>query len=80
MEWGKLSIKLKLTRIQTSPKAAANTMVLLLLLLLLLNKGHWENGKKHGEGIFTYLNKDVYSGWWKYGVKEGKGTYVYSKS
>lgn len=40
--------------------------------------GQWENGKRHGEGIFTYPNKDVYSGWWAFGKKEGKGTYVYA--
>lgn len=40
--------------------------------------GQWENGKKHGEGIYTYANKDVYSGWWAFGKKHGKGTYVYA--
>lgn len=24
--------------------------------------GYWENGKRHGEGMLTYPNKDVYSG------------------
>ena len=33
---------------------------------------------RHGEGVFTYLNKDVYSGWFKYGKKEGKGTYIFA--
>ncbi len=27
-------------------------------------KGEWKNGKKHGEGLYTYSNKDVYSGEW----------------
>mmetsp|Transcript_16450 Transcript_16450/g.14138 ORF Transcript_16450/g.14138 Transcript_16450/m.14138 type:complete len:129 (-) Transcript_16450:172-558(-) len=27
--------------------------------------------------MFTYPNKDIYSGWWKYGKKHGKGTYVF---
>ena len=27
--------------------------------------------------MFTYLNKDIYSGNWKNGKKHGKGTYVY---
>jgi len=40
-------------------------------------EGHFENGMRHGEGVFTYLNKDVFSGWFKYGKKEGKGTYVF---
>ena len=26
--------------------------------------GYWEEGKIHGEGVFTYKNKDVYSGNW----------------
>lgn len=39
--------------------------------------GYWENGKKHGEGLFTYPNADTYSGWWKYGKREGKGTYTF---
>ena len=39
--------------------------------------GYWENGKRHGEGVFTYVNKDIYSGWWKFGKKEGTGTYVF---
>jgi hypothetical protein len=28
--------------------------------------------------LFTYLNKDTYSGWWAFGKKEGKGTYVFA--
>ena len=24
--------------------------------------GYWENGQKHGEGVFTFNNKDIYSG------------------
>merc|ERR1719454_277177 len=38
-------------------------------------QGYWENGRRHGEGVFTYPNGDVYSGWWKFGEKEGTGTY-----
>jgi radial spoke head protein 1 len=45
---------------------------------ILLIKGHFENGIRHGEGVFTYLNKDVYSGWFKWGKKEGKGTYIFN--
>ena len=40
--------------------------------------GRFENGKKHGEGVFTYKKtKDIYSGSWKYGKKHGKGTYIF---
>ena len=35
------------------------------------------NGKRNGEGMFTYINKDIYSGNWKNGKKHGQGTYVY---
>lgn len=38
-------------------------------------QGYWENGRRHGEGLFTYPNGDVYSGWWRFGEKEGTGTY-----
>jgi radial spoke head protein 1 len=39
-------------------------------------QGYWENGRRHGEGVFTYPNGDVYSGWWRFGEKEGTGTYL----
>ena len=25
--------------------------------------------RRHGEGMFTYANKDIYSGWWRDGKK-----------
>ncbi len=40
--------------------------------------GYFQHGKRHGEGIFTYPNKDVYSGMWKHGKKSGQGVYVYN--
>lgn len=40
--------------------------------------GQWQNGRRHGEGIFTYPNKDVYSGWWAFGLKAGNGTYIFA--
>jgi radial spoke head protein 1 len=39
-------------------------------------QGYWENGRRHGEGVFTYPNGDVYSGWWRFGEKEGTGSYI----
>lgn len=39
--------------------------------------GRFENGKRHGEGVFHYKNKDIYSGSWKYGKKDGHGTYIF---
>ena len=38
-------------------------------------QGYWENGFRHGEGVFTYASGDSYSGWWRFGNKEGQGTY-----
>ena len=42
--------------------------------------GFWENGRRHGEGVFRYPTGDSYSGWWKHGSKEGTGTYHFAKS
>lgn len=40
--------------------------------------GRFENGKKNGEGVFTYKKtKDIYSGSWRNGKKHGKGTYIF---
>ncbi len=40
--------------------------------------GRFENGKRHGEGVFTYKKtKDIYSGSWKFGKKHGRGTYIF---
>lgn len=33
--------------------------------------GEWKNGKRHGDGLYTYANKDVYSGKWENGRKHG---------
>ena len=38
-------------------------------------QGYWENNYRQGEGVFTYANGDVYSGWFRFGNKEGTGTY-----
>jgi radial spoke head protein 1 len=38
-------------------------------------QGYWENGRRHGEGVFIYPNGDIYSGWWRFGEKEGTATY-----
>lgn len=42
--------------------------------------GRFENGKRHGEGVFTYKNKDIYSGQWEFGKKKGKGTYIFDET
>jgi hypothetical protein len=33
--------------------------------------GNFVTGKRNGEGMFTYNNKDIYSGNWKNGKKHG---------
>lgn len=43
-------------------------------------KGYWENGLRHGEGVFSYTNGDIYSGWWRFGKKNGTGTYTFSSN
>ena len=41
--------------------------------------GRFENGKRHGEGVFKYKkNRDIYSGSWKHGKKHGNGTYIFT--
>jgi hypothetical protein len=30
------------------------------------------------EGVFTYKNKDIYSGSWMYGKKHGMGTFIFA--
>lgn len=42
--------------------------------------GRLENGKRHGEGVFTYKNKDIFSGQWEFGKKKGRGTYYYDET
>ena len=39
--------------------------------------GYWEDGKKNGEGVFTYEDGDLYSGNWKNNKRDGKGTYIF---
>ena len=41
--------------------------------------GEFQNGKRHGDGLFTYNNGDIYSGCWKNGFKHGRGTYIFTK-
>ena len=37
-----------------------------------------EDGKRHGQGTFTYANGDKYVGGWKDGESHGQGTYTYA--
>ena len=39
--------------------------------VFLVKIGNFVNGKRNGEGMFTYNNKDIYSGNWKNGKKHG---------
>lgn len=47
------------------------------ILVILVYLGNFLKGKRSGEGMFTYANKDIYSGNWLNGKKHGKGTYVF---
>ena len=41
--------------------------------------GRFENGKRHGEGVFKYKKTgNTYSGSWKYGKKHGKGEFIFN--
>jgi hypothetical protein len=42
--------------------------------------GAWFKDKKHGEGKFTYPNKDIYKGEWKDNLRHGVGTYFFAIS
>jgi len=40
--------------------------------------GEWEDGKKHGQGTYTYPDGGKYEGEWKDGKENGQGTYTWS--
>ena len=40
-------------------------------------KGELLDGNRHGEGIYYYVNGDIYEGNWKNNKKDGEGTLVY---
>ena len=41
--------------------------------------GRFENGTRHGEGVFKYKKTgNTYSGSWKYGKKHGKGEFIFN--
>ena len=33
--------------------------------------------KKHGYGVYSYPNGDIYKGNWHNGMKHGEGEYIY---
>ena len=43
-----------------------------------LRIGEFKGGKRDGEGLYTFPNKDIYSGKWRNGKKHGKGTYRFA--
>ncbi|EPY39345.1 hypothetical protein AGDE_01204 [Angomonas deanei] len=43
-----------------------------------LYKGEFLDNKRHGQGVFYYLNGDIFSGNWKGGLKHGYGTYHFN--
>ena len=42
--------------------------------------GYYQDGKRHGDGLFFYKNRDRYSGKWSNGMKHGEGTYIIDSS
>ncbi len=40
--------------------------------------GEMKDGKKHGQGTFTYPNGDKYTGEFKSDLRDGKGVIIYS--
>jgi len=40
--------------------------------------GHMKNGKRHGEGTYTWADGAKYVGAWKGGKQNGEGTYTYA--
>jgi hypothetical protein len=41
--------------------------------------GQWKGGEIDGQGVATYANGDVYSGFFKRGKRQGEGKMVYAK-
>ena len=37
--------------------------------------GSWQDDEKHNFGVYTYPNKDVYTGEWENGKRNGPGVY-----
>ena len=40
--------------------------------------GEWKDGKKHGQGTFTFASGNKYVGDWKDGKRHGQGTYTFA--
>ena len=40
-------------------------------------EGEWKDGKRHGQGKFTYASGDTYEGEWKDGNEHGQGRLTY---
>jgi len=40
--------------------------------------GEWKDGKRHGQGTFTFADGEVYEGEWKDGKRTGQGTYTFT--
>ena len=77
----KLSIKIKALIMETGPKVKGKKSLNFIkkFTLFLINLIISDNKLKyrHGEGLFTYLNQDIYSGKWEDGWKQGVGTFIF---
>eukprot|EP00546_Thalassionema_frauenfeldii_P020876 CAMPEP_0178903642 /NCGR_PEP_ID=MMETSP0786-20121207/5266_1 /TAXON_ID=186022 /ORGANISM="Thalassionema frauenfeldii, Strain CCMP 1798" /LENGTH=853 /DNA_ID=CAMNT_0020575027 /DNA_START=141 /DNA_END=2702 /DNA_ORIENTATION=- len=41
-------------------------------------EGEWENGQRHGQGVYTWYDGDLYTGPWREGKRHGHGVFVFS--
>ena len=40
--------------------------------------GQMKDGKRHGQGTYTYANGNKYEGQWEYGLRHGQGTFTWA--
>ena len=40
--------------------------------------GEHKNGKRHGQGTYTYVSGNKYVGEWKYGKRHGQGAFTFA--
>jgi len=62
----------------SSPLFGQETGVLYLLENGTNYVGEWKDGKKHGQGTFTWSDEGKYEGKWKDGKFHGQGTFTFS--
>jgi hypothetical protein len=43
-----------------------------------VHDGEWQNGDRHGQGVYTWANGDTYDGEWQNGDRHGQGVCIYA--